>query len=195
MSRSRVTSLFENPELKPEALAARLLITPNALEGLTLKDASRVVTYMQPRVIHAGTVFIRESEAQHNDEMMLVLEGDVAVENESSGSSDAMVVGVIGPGCIIGEMGLLDGQPRSATCTAMSHTVVAVLSRAALMRLLQDNPRVAARLLLALSTRMTQRLRETSRKLRTFTQMNRALQDEIHVVMNNRTGAHRSPPT
>ena len=55
------------------------------------------------------------------------------------------------------------------------------------MRLLKAEPAVGARLLLAISKRMADRLRETTRKLRTFAQMNKALQQELQVVMNNRT--------
>lgn len=180
-------SIFESPDLDPEEVAARLLVTPSALEELTLADAVRVVRYMRPKRIAAGTVFIREGEVQHNDYMLLVLEGDIAVENELPGLSESMVVNVIGPGHLIGEMGLLDGSPRSATCTATTDIAVAVLSRTALMRLLKDEPRVGARLLLAISTRMAERLRETTRKLRTFAQMNKAMHEELQVVMNNRT--------
>jgi hypothetical protein len=35
---------------------------------------------------------------------------------------------------------------------------------------------------------MAQRLRDTTRKLRTFAQMNKAMHEELQVVMNNRTG-------
>lgn len=183
--------MFENPELAPEELAARMLVTPTALDDLTVADAMKVVTYMRPKVIRAGTVFIHEGEVQRNDYMMLVLEGDIAVENELPGHQESMVVNIIGPGHLIGEMGLLDGSPRSATCSANTDVAVAVLSRTALMRLLKDEPRVGARLLLAISTRMAQRLRETTRKLRTFAQMNKALQEELQVVMNNRTGLYQ----
>lgn len=194
MTESRASSMFENPELAPEELAARMLVTPTALDDLTVADAMKVVTYMRPKIIRAGTVFIREGEVQRNDYMLLVLEGDIAVENELPGHQESMVVNVIGPGHLIGEMGLLDGSPRSATCTANTDVAVAVLSRTALMRLLKDEPRVGARLLLAISTRMAQRLRETTRKLRTFAQMNKAMHEELQVVMNNRTGLYQSKP-
>ncbi|MNY68457.1 hypothetical protein D3C86_2062220 [compost metagenome] len=61
-----------------------------------------------------------------------------------------------------------------------------MLSRTALMRLLRDEPRVGARLLLAISKRMADRLRDTTRKLRTFALMNKALQEELQVIMNSR---------
>lgn len=181
------SSIFENPGMAPEEVAARLLVTASALDDLTLADAFKVVAYMRPKRIAAGTVFIREGEVKQNDHMLLVLEGDVAVENELPGLQEAVVVSVIGPGHLIGEMGVLDGSPRSATCTATTEVYAAVLSRTALMRLLRDEPRVGARLLLAISKRMADRLRETTRKLSTFAQMNKALQQELQVVMNNRT--------
>ncbi len=188
----QASSMFENPDLAPEEVAARMLVTPTALDDLTLADAMKVVGYMRPKVIPSGTVFIEEGEIRKTDYMMLVLEGDIAVENELPGLNESMVVNVIGPGHLIGEMGLLDGSPRSATCTATTDIVVAVLTRTALMRLLKDEPRVGSRLLLAISTRMAQRLRETTRKLRTFAQMNKAMHEELQVVMNNRTGIGRT---
>lgn len=183
-----MSSIFESPELTPEEVAARLLVTPSALADLRLADAIKVVGYMRPKRIKAGTVIIREGEMRQNDYMLLVLEGDIAVENELPGLNDSMVVTVMGPGHLIGEMGVLDGAPRSATCTANTDIAAAVLSRTALMRLLKDDARLGARLLLAISSRMAERLRDTTRKLKTFAQMNRALQEELNVVMNNRTG-------
>ena len=165
-----------------------MLVTTSALDDLTLADAMVVVTYMRPKLIAAGTVFIKEGEVKQNDYMLLVLEGDLTVENDMPGAvGESLVVNVIGPGHLIGEMGVLDGSPRSARCTANTDIAAAVLSRTALMRLLKDHPRTGSRLLLAISKRMADRLRETTRKLRNFAQMNKALHQELQVVMNNRT--------
>jgi len=179
-------SIFESPDLAPEEVAARLLVTPSALADLTLADAFKTVSYMRPKRIKAGTVIIHEGEVKQNDYMLLVLEGDIAIENEFPGEHDSMVVTIMGPGHLIGEMGVIDGAPRSATCTASTDIAAAVLSRTALMRLLKDDPRLGNRLLLAISKRMADRLRETTRKLKTFAQMNKALHQELQVVMNNR---------
>jgi CRP/FNR family cyclic AMP-dependent transcriptional regulator len=189
MSQLPVSSMFESPDLAPEEVAARMLVTSSALDDLTLADAMVVVTYMRPKRIHAGAVFIKEGEVKQNDYMLLILEGDIAVENDLPGADgETLVVKIIGPGHLIGEMGVLDGSPRSARCTATTDIAAAVMSRTALMRLLRDHPRTGSRLLLAISKRMADRLRETNRKLRTFAQMNKALQEELQVVMNNRTG-------
>ncbi len=126
------TSIFESPGIAPEEVAARLLVTPSALDDLTLADAYKVVGYMRPKRIAAGTVLIQEGEVRKNDYMLLVLEGDIAVENELAGQQETMVVNIIGPGHLIGEMGVLDGAPRSATCTATTQIYAAVLSRTGL---------------------------------------------------------------
>jgi CRP/FNR family transcriptional regulator, cyclic AMP receptor protein len=192
-SQFQVSSMFESPDLAPEEVAAHMLVTASALDDLTLADAMTVVTYMRPKQIRAGTVFIKEGELKHNDYMLLILEGDIAVENDLPGAvGETLVVNIIGPGHLIGEMGVLDGSPRSARCTATTDIAAAVLSRTALMRLLRDHPRTGSRLLLAISKRMADRLRQTTRKLRTFAQMNKALQEELQVVMNNRTGPRSS---
>ena len=107
------------PEMNADEKAARLLVTPSALQTLSLDDAIKIVAYMQPRVIEAGCEFVREGEAVDNDHMLLVLEGDLSVQNNSLQDDDEhLVVRVMGPGSLIGELGLLDGGPRSASCVA-----------------------------------------------------------------------------
>ena len=89
---------------------------------------------------------------------------------------------VMGPGSMIGEMGLLDGEPRSASCTATTDLTVAILPRDALLQLIKSKPAVAARFMLAMSKRLSDRLREANRKIKTLHALNRALQQELDVA-------------
>ena len=165
----------ENVQIK----AAALLITEGALVELSAADAREVVSYMRPERIKAGEVVIREGESTRNDFMALVLDGEVTVENSVAAAHDSMVVSILGPGSLIGEMGIIDGGPRSATCTASTDLALAVLTREALTRLMDTHASVAARLLLAMSKRIADHLRETNRKLMTFAQVSKALQQEL----------------
>lgn len=161
-------------------LAARLLITPSALGELSFDDALQVVDRMRLRVIEAGTVFVREGESAGSDHMLLILDGELSVENTDLGQGEAdMVVRLMGPGSLIGELGLLDGAPRSASCVAYTDILAAELGREAFVRLIEDDPRVGARLLLAIAKRMADHLRDATRRLRLFTQMNRVLSREL----------------
>ena len=90
-----------------------------------------------------------------------------------------VVISVIGPGSLIGEMGVIDGGPRSASCTAITDVKLGVLSRAALMNLIEAHPAAAARLMLGLARGLAERLRESNRRLRTVSQVTRALQSEL----------------
>ena len=165
----------ENVQIK----AAALLITEGALVELSAADAREVVSYMRPERIKAGEVVIREGESTRNDFMALVLDGEVTVENSVAAAHDSMVVSILGPGSLIGDMGIIDGGPRSATCTASTDLALALLTREALTRLMDTHPSVAARLLLAMSKRIADHLRETNRKLMTFAQVSKALQQEL----------------
>ena len=118
----------ENVQIK----AAALLITEGALVELSAADAREVVSYMRPERIKAGEVVIREGESTRNDFMALVLDGEVTVENSVAAAHDSMVVSILGPGSLIGDMGIIDGGPRSATCTAWTDLALAVLTREAL---------------------------------------------------------------
>ena len=159
--------------------AAQLLMTPTALAELSEAEARAVVGFMLHRRVKHGTVLIKEGEATLTDFMMLIVEGEVLVDNEATSMDDSMVTSIIGPGSLIGEMGLLDGAPRSATCTATSDLAVAFMSRQALLKLIQGNPAMGARLMLAISKRLSDRLREANRKIKTLGGLSRALQQEL----------------
>ena len=176
--------------------AAALLIAEGALVELSAADAREVVGYMRPERVRSGEVVIREGESARNDCMALVLDGEVTVENSVAAAHDSMVVSVLGPGSLIGEMGIIDGGPRSATCIAATDLALAVLTRDALARLIEAHPGVAARLLLAMSKRIADHLRETNRKLMTFAQLSRALQQELDAAhsVNRRLLDQRAAP-
>ena len=159
--------------------AAAMLVTEGALVELSAADARTIVNYMRPSLVDAGAVVIREGEALKNDFMALVLDGEVTIENAVSAAHDSMVVSVLGPGSLIGDMGIIDNAPRSATCVAATDLALAVLTRDAMTRLLSEHPSVAARLLMAMSKRIADHLRETNRKLMTFAQVSKALQQEL----------------
>ncbi len=185
---SRLTAPFKDSNKEK---AAQLLITSTALADLSLADARAVVSAMMLRRVQHGVVLIKEGEVTHTDFMMLILDGEVLVDNELTSMDDSMVMSVIGSGSLIGEMGVLDGAPRSATCTATTDLAVAVLSRDALLTLIKTNPAVSARLMLAISKRLSDRLREANRKIRTLGGLSRALQQELDAA--HHTGGGLGP--
>ncbi|HSI50753.1 MAG TPA: cyclic nucleotide-binding domain-containing protein [Ideonella sp.] len=161
-------------------LAAELLRRPSALADLQADEAHVVVSYMRLWQCDEGAVLLREGEQADTGHMLLVIDGEVSVENTVVSRTDPLIVTVLGPGSLIGEMGLLDGAPRAASCIAMTPVQAASLSRGALRRLMSDEPAVAAKLLANISQGMAQRLREAGRQQRVYSQLVRAMQEEIN---------------
>ena len=159
-----------------------LLLTPTYLTDLSKSDARTVVSVMKFRQVKAGAVFIEEGKITYTDFMVLILEGDVSVESEAASADGGIVMSYMGPGSLIGEMGLLDGAPRSATCVAMTDLEVAVLSREAILSLIKDNSAVAARLILAISKRLSDRLREANQNIRMLGGLNISMQQELDAL-------------
>ena len=139
----------ENVQIK----AAALLITEGALVELSAADAREVVSYMRPERIKAGEVVIREGESTRNDFMALVLDGEVTVENSVAAAHDSMVVSILGPGSLIGDMGIIDGGPRSASVEAAEATVCALISREDLLAYIAEQPAFALELMARLIRR------------------------------------------
>lgn len=159
--------------------AAQLLIAPSALMQLSLIEAKIVVSYMRPERVPAGETFITEGDSVNTGFMVLLLDGEVLVENITVSRTKPVTVTVLGPGSLIGEMGVLDTGPRSASCTASTDIACAVLTREALETLIQEQPALGARFLLAVSARIAQRYRETQKKLVLFARLAATMQQEL----------------
>ena len=148
-----------------ELLQASPLLRDFTPDEAELLGASMLRVRAQP-----GQVLIVESEA--SDWMMVLLSGKVDVrKNKVGADSDETEPGtvtrlaVIKEGAVIGEMSMLDGEPRYASCGALSVVEAAVLSRHAVARLIATHPAVGAKLLVKLTQLLAQRLRNTSSKL------------------------------
>jgi CRP-like cAMP-binding protein len=159
--------------------AAELLRTPGALLLLSPAEAEIVVAHMRLVNFAAGTVLFREGDDTRLAYMLLVLDGEVSVDTTAEGAAFSVPISVLGPGSVLGEMALLDGSPRSATCVAISPVLAAGLSGKALEVLIERHPKVAAKLLISLGARIADRLRGLNNQLQLYAQMTGDLQAEL----------------
>lgn len=171
------------------ATAAEMLVAPSALMQLRQAEAQVVVRYMIPRRIAKGTVFIREGEEHETDFMALILDGDVIVENIVVSREAPFTLTVLGPGSLHGELGLIDGLPRSASCTAETELCCAMLTRRGMLALLKDDPKVGAKLMMAIAMRIGDRLRDNTKKLKTYASLTKIMQQEIDRILNESLSA------
>jgi CRP/FNR family cyclic AMP-dependent transcriptional regulator len=162
--------------------AAELLTAPGALMQLTLDEARHVVDYMVPRFIPADTTFIQEGDTEDDGFLALVLDGEVVVESITVSSTVPLTLKVLGSGSLVGEVGFLDNGPRMASCTTGADSLCAILTHDAIKSLIADEPRTGAKLLLAISAGLAERLRDNARKLRLYAKLAQAMQQEIDLM-------------
>jgi CRP/FNR family transcriptional regulator, cyclic AMP receptor protein len=93
------------------------------------------------------------------DSFFLIMDGRVSVETPV-GQSDPLQAGDF-----FGEMSLVDGEPRSATITALTDVRLLVVDRTHFWRLLDEAPDLLRRILVVLSRRV-RRLEQLANTLR-----------------------------
>ncbi|HSN40807.1 MAG TPA: cyclic nucleotide-binding domain-containing protein [Burkholderiales bacterium] len=126
------------------------------------EDISLLSGYMNVYRARAGDVVIRENDA--GDFMLLLIAGEVDILKKGTDREQRHVTSV-GPGMTLGEMSMIDGEPRFATCLATQPTTFAVLTRDDMAKIILDHPRLGSKLLIKLVTMLSLRLRQTSAKL------------------------------
>lgn len=106
----------------------------------------------------AGTVLLKEGE--EGDHLIVIMAGQVQVRKfDLTGLVQG--IAMVGPGSILGEMSLIDGEHRFASCIAAEPTLFAVLSRTDLNEIMALHPRLANKFLIMLLQMMVGRLRDT----------------------------------
>ena len=128
----------------------------------TREDVQRLTAFMQIYRAEATQMMIREGDI--DDYMLLIIQGRVEiVKIDSHGNLQPMTT--VGPGATLGEMSMIDGEPRFATCMALEPTTFAVLSRDSMVQIILEEPGLGAKVLVKLVTLLSQRLRQTSSNL------------------------------
>jgi CRP-like cAMP-binding protein len=118
-------------------------LTPDELEALT--DLGR-----RQRYAKGGPMFV---EGEQSDRVLAILDGRVKVSVVTPDGKE-VVLAVRGPGDLLGELAFIDGEPRSATATALDPVSSVVVSAADFTQFLESHPRVALLLLRMVSRRL-----------------------------------------
>jgi CRP-like cAMP-binding protein len=103
------------------------------------------------RRLPAGTPLFLEGT--RSDTVILVISGRVKVFSTAEDGTE-VVLGVRGPSALLGELGVIDEQPRSASVRSMEPGEVLVVSSREFITFLHDHPRTMWLLLRILADRL-----------------------------------------
>lgn len=131
-------------------------------EDFSQENVESLSSFMKAYRAQPGQTLIQEGD--FDDYMLLIIEGSVnIVKTDSQGERRPM--SVVGPGATLGEMSMIDGEPRFASCIAMDTTTFAMLSRDDMVKIILEEPGLGAKVLIKLVTMLSKRLRATSSNL------------------------------
>jgi CRP/FNR family cyclic AMP-dependent transcriptional regulator len=125
-------------------------------------DVDVLAGYMRVHAAQPGQTLLAEGDG--GDFMLLIIEGNVDIYKANARGDRQLMTGV-GPGATIGEMSMIDGEPRFATCIATEPTTFAVLTREGMAGIIVEKPELGAKILIKLVTLLSARLRQTSARL------------------------------
>ena len=132
------------------------------LENFSPAEVRLLAHFMDVYRAQAGVEVLAEGEG--GDFMFLLLEGRVNVQKRDKGNTPQLLA-MLDAGKTVGEMSMIDGEPRFATCVAVEPVTVAVLDRESLARIIVEQPMLGAKILMELVLMLSQRLRATSDRL------------------------------
>jgi CRP-like cAMP-binding protein len=132
------------------------------LENFTPAELRMLSHFMDVYRAAEGMEVIREGDG--GDFMLLVVEGRFEVRKQDRHNTP-QVIAAVEPGRSLGEMSMIDGEPRFATCVALEPTLIAVLRRENLARVVVEQPLIGAKIMMELVLMLSQRLRATSNRL------------------------------
>ena len=107
---------------------------------MTLDLAVALRPHARPRRYPRGSLVVAEGDEAH--EVLVVVAGAVKV-TVAALDGRQVVLDVLGPGELVGELGVLDGAPRSATAVALVDTEVLALGRQAFRSAMAADPALA----------------------------------------------------
>lgn len=128
-------------------------LPPELLDGVAAR--SREIEVPPGRIVFA--------KGDEGDSLMAVMSGLVKISAASEHGHE-VVLNLIGPDQVFGEIALLDGRPRTADATAVTTSRLLVLGRTDFVSLLLAEPRLGVALLKVVGGR----LRRTSEQLETL---------------------------
>jgi hypothetical protein len=115
----------------------------------------RLLAAAEIAAVGPGEPILRKGSPSRS--LLLIDEGEVDIVQEAMG--EEIVLASIGPGCVVGEVGFVDGEPRTHDVRARTACRLRRLTRERLLELVKDDPSLFAKLTIALAEILARRFR------------------------------------
>ncbi len=121
------------------------------LQHLQPEELDELLTVAFVRRAASGEMLFQKGDP--GDSLMAIISGRIKISALSE-SGKEVVLNILGPGEMFGEIALIDGRERTADASAMAPSELLVIQRRDFMPFLERRPDVSARLLVVLCERI-----------------------------------------
>jgi len=137
------------------------LVRVNLFKELSPEELEPVKHLIFERSFKAGsTLFL---EGMKGEVFYIVKSGQVEILKKKE--NEEVHIATLGPGQFVGEMSIIDDEPRSATAKVSEDSLLFIVTKKCFTDIMRATPEGANKILLAMLKIVNQRLRETNRKL------------------------------
>jgi type IV pilus assembly protein PilB len=137
-----------------------LLAANRLFSGLAAQHRDQLAAHLTRHTYAANTTIVRQADP--GDALYILESGAVGVVRRDPSLGIAQLVATLEPPEAFGEMALVTGEPRSATCTALEETVAHRLTREVFQAVVQQVPAVGLGVARSLSERLAKMTAEQS---------------------------------
>ena len=131
-------------------------------ENFNDTELGTIAHYLHYFKAPVGTVLLREG---HEGGYLLIIVKGKVVARKKNLHGENTTIGMAGPGEVVGEMSMIDNEPRFATCLATEETHFGVLMCTDYYELTALHPRVANKFMIMLLQMVVGRLRGANLRL------------------------------
>jgi len=133
------------------------------LGGLSDAAVERVAEQLREMYFEAGETIAREDDEA--SALFIIASGRVRITRELGGGKEPLTLAELSAGACVGEMALIDMQPRGASVTAINDVVLYMLSNEDFMKLFEDDQPAYTLILGNIARELSRRLRHTNEAL------------------------------
>jgi CRP-like cAMP-binding protein len=126
---------------------------------LAWPDVQALASFVECYDVPNATIIF--SEGEPGSYLCLLIKGQIEILKEDADGAQRKLV-VVTRGKTVGEMSIVDGEPRSATCKTLSDSVLLLLTKENYQRLIKERPALAVTIISKIAKLMSQRLRALS---------------------------------
>lgn len=130
---------------------ARYIRAVPLFAGLGDDELALLSQHARRRVFEDAEVLFLQGDPGHG--LFIIINGAITLDRTNS-FGEVIHIARRGPGDHVGEMALLDGQPRSTDGRAIGYTETLLLDREGFRRAITRSPALAERIIVALTTRL-----------------------------------------